>query len=238
MANAYPIKTAWERLKRWSAENLPQHGGTDAPPVTDEQLQEFEATIGAKLPKDIRESYQIYNGQCSGPGIIFGLAVEPLRDCLNHWKTWVEGYESALQDSTAEDLAWRCFSFPADFVRQQYFDRAWIPLTYDSSGNHIGVDLNPGPKGTRGQVIKFGRDDEFHTVLALSWGQFLADIADELEAGNYRLDTTDPDYPEFDLDDPHRKHFHSVGIYWSRGKLGLRRLSATDQRPWDKWHGK
>lgn len=105
-------------------------------------------------------------------------------------------------------------------------------------GNHIGVDLNPGPAGTRGQVIVFGPDDEFHSVLALGWGQFLTDLAGELEAGNYRLDLTDPDYPEFTPDDPHRPHFHSVGGYWSRGKLGLRTLTRADEKVWKKRHGK
>ncbi len=81
----------------------------------------------------------------------------------------------------------------------------------------------------------FGRDDEFHTVLALSWGQFLTDLADELEAGNFRLDTSDPEYPEFSVDDPFRQHFHSVGMYWSRGKLSLRRLSSTNEKLWKKW---
>lgn len=187
-ANTYPVKSAWKRLKRWSMANLPQYGD-DSPPANDEQFREFEAAIGATLPKDMRDSYRVYDGQFAGSGIIYG-----------------------------------------GFV---------IPLSADSSGNHIAIDLNPEPKGTRGQVIVFGRDDEFHPVLALSWGQFLTDLADELEAGNCRLDTSgDPEFPEFKPDDPYKKHFHSVGMYWSRGKLGLRRLSAADQRRWDKRHGK
>lgn len=236
-SGSYPIKTAWKRLKRWCKANTPDAGG-DCPPATAAEIEAFEAAIGQKLPKDVRESYRVYNGQCAGPGIVFGLVVEPLRDCLVHWKTWAEGYQMNIDDGSAADMDAGCTSFPAGYVRQHYFNRGWIPLTYDSGGNHIGVDLNPGPKGTRGQVIKFGRDDEFHTVYALSWGQFLTDIADELESGNFLLDTSDPERPELDLGDPHRKHFHSVGIYWSRGKLGLRKLASADTKPWNKWHGK
>lgn len=237
VAGTYPIRTAWRRLKRWSAANLPQNG-EDRPPASEEQLREFEAAIRAKLPKDVRESYKVYDGQCAGRGIIYGLAVVPLRESLGHWRDWVDGYGESLKDGSAADLDSGCSSFPNGYVRPVYFDKGWVPLTYDSGGNHIGVDLNPGPKGTHGQVIVFGRDDEFHRVLALSWGQFLTDLADELEAGNYGLDMTDQDYPEFHPDDPHTKHFHGIGIYWSRGKLGLRRLSSADQLRWDKWHGK
>lgn len=236
-ASTYSVKAAWKRLKRWSVANLPQHGG-DSPPASEKDLREFEDAIGAKLPKDLRESYRTYDGQCAGTGIIYGLAVVPLRESVEHWRQWVEGYGENLKDGSASDLDAKCSSFPDGYVRPVYFDNGWVPLTYDSSGNHIGIDLNPGPKGTRGQVIIFGRDDEFHSVLASSWGQFLTDLADELEAGNYRLDLTDPDYPEFSPDDPHRDHFHSIGIFWSRGKLGLRRLSTADQKQWNKWHGK
>jgi cell wall assembly regulator SMI1 len=234
---SYPVKTAWKRLKRWSAAHLPPMGG-DAPPASVEEIQRFESAIGAKLPKDVRDSYRVYNGQCAGSGIVYGLAVDPLRDVLGNWHSWVDGYEQNAEDGSAASMDETCSSFPDGFVRPVYFDRGWIPLTYDSGGNHIGVDLNPGPKGTRGQVIVFGRDDEFHTVLALSWGQFLTDLADELEAGNFRLDLTDPDYPNLEPDDPHRKHFHSIGIYWSRGKLGMRALSAANKKLWKKWGAK
>lgn len=234
----YPVKGAWRRLKRWSAAHLPRADEADPPPATEAQLRAFEAAVGPRLPAAVRDSYRVYDGQCAGPGIVYGLAVQPLADCLRQWQTWVKGYGSNLKDGSAAGLDARCTCFPADFVKPVYFDRGWVPLTYDSGGNHIGVDLNPGPAGTPGQVIVFGRDDEFHTVLALSWGQFLTDLADELEAGNYRLGLADQDYPEFNPDDPHTQHFHSIGIHWSRGKLGRRRLAGPDAKAWRKWRGR
>jgi cell wall assembly regulator SMI1 len=237
-AGTYPVKAAWKRLKKWSVSKLPETDESDSPPASAKELQDFETAIGADLPKDVRDSYRVYNGQCAGLGIVYGLEVVSLRESLSHWKTWVKGYEKCLKDNTASSLDEDCSSFPDGFVRPVYFDPGWVPLTYDSGGNHIGVDLNPGPKGTRGQVIVFGRDDEFHTVLALSWGQFLTDLADELESGNYQLDVTDPEYPDLKPDDPHTKHFHSIGIYWSRGKLGLRKLTTANEKLWKKWGGK
>jgi cell wall assembly regulator SMI1 len=237
-AGPYPVKGAWKRLKLWSRANLPRTEGDDPASASADQLQQFEAAIGVKLPKDVRESYRVYNGQCAGPGIVYGLAVQPLSDCLQQWQSWVKGYGMSQRDGSATDFDSACSSFPVGFVRPVYFDPGWIPLTYDSGGNHVGVDLNPGPQGRRGQVIVFGRDDMFHPVLALSWGQFLTDLADELEAANFRIELTDPDYPEFNLDDPHRHHFHSIGGYWSRGKLGLRTLAGADEKVWKKKHGK
>lgn len=228
----FSVKAAWKRLAKWSVAHLPQSGRPGNPPATDKQIEDFEAAVGVKLPADVRQSYRLYNGQCPGPGIIYGLAVEPLRDCLNHWRQWVKGWEQVEKDGSDRSTNESCQSFPDGFVRPVYFDRKWIPLTYDGSGNHIAVDLIPGPKGVRGQVIKFGPDDHDHTVLALSWGQLLTDIAVELEAGNFRIDLEDEDYPDLKPDDPYRQHFHSVGMEWLRAKLGVKRLSAANQRIW------
>ena len=72
-------------------------------------------------------------------------------------------------------------SFPEGAIQLDYINRGWIPLSRDGGGNHIGVDLSPGPKGTKGQVINFGRDEREKCVLAASWGEFLSDFADFLE---------------------------------------------------------
>jgi cell wall assembly regulator SMI1 len=232
------VKDAWTRLKKWASLNLPKTIEHLNRPAAAAQIQEFENAIGARLPNEVREHFRVHNGQNEGPGIVFGLPFLSLQDSLSNWKGWIDGYDSCIQDGSAAASDQLCSSFPSEFVRQAYFNKGWIPITYDSSGNHVGIDLDPGPKGTTGQVIIFGRDDEFHPVLARNWAQFLTDLADELERGNFRIDNADPNYPAFNLGDPYKTHFHSVGMHWSRGKLGLRRLSKTDQAKWKKWHGK
>lgn len=41
----------------------------------------------------------------------------------------------------------------------------WIPFAADDAGNHLAVDLVPGPAGRAGQVIEFGRDLDRGPVL-------------------------------------------------------------------------
>ena len=65
---------------------------------------------------------------------------------------------------------------------------AGFPLHWDGNRNYLGIDLDPGPNGVVGQVINFGGDERRKYVLATSWGRFLEDFADELEAGNFVLD--------------------------------------------------
>lgn len=82
-------------------------------------------------------------------------------------------------------------SRPPDTIQKVYAHPAWIPLAKDFSGNNIAVDLCPGPRGTWGQVILFGRDCETKYVVARSWASFLAAVADDFEGGEARFDGDD-----------------------------------------------
>ena len=68
-----------------------------------------------------------------------------------------------------------------------YASPGWIPFASDSGGNCLGIDLDPGPTGTRGQVINFGRDEDEKFVLAPSMNEFLEWFADQLESGNFLI---------------------------------------------------
>lgn len=76
-------------------------------------------------------------------------------------------------------------SCPPGAVQLVYSHPSWIPLITDNAGNHIGVDLAPGPKGVWGQVILFGREFDTKFVLAPHWGDFLLNFVKDLEMGNF-----------------------------------------------------
>lgn len=73
-------------------------------------------------------------------------------------------------------------SCPEDAIRLKYFHLKWIPLFSDYGGNYIGVDLDPGPMGKRGQVIVFGRDEEALFVVADSFDVFLDLLIEQIES--------------------------------------------------------
>jgi hypothetical protein len=68
-------------------------------------------------------------------------------------------------------------------VQKAYAHPAWIPVARDWGGNHIAIDLAPGPAGKWGQVIIFGRDYDCKYVIARSWAAFLAVFAEDLCSG-------------------------------------------------------
>ncbi|KAH6686301.1 glucan synthesis regulatory protein [Plectosphaerella plurivora] len=87
-----------------------------------------------------------------------------------------------------QDLISRQDCVPPNSVQRAYAHPAWIPLVRDWGGNNLAVDLAPGPSGTWGQVILFGRDYDTKYVVAKSWSHLLATVADDLGSGKWFVD--------------------------------------------------
>ena len=87
-----------------------------------------------------------------------------------------------------QDLLARQDSQPPNTVQKAYAHPAWIPLARDWGGNYLAADLAPGPAGTWGQIIIFGRDYDCKFVVARSWGALLASIADDFGSNNAHID--------------------------------------------------
>ncbi|KAE8450092.1 hypothetical protein EG329_006873 [Mollisiaceae sp. DMI_Dod_QoI] len=87
-----------------------------------------------------------------------------------------------------QELLSRQDSQPPNAIQKVYAHPAWIPLVRDWGGNNLAVDLAPGPAGKWGQVILFGRDYDCKYVIARSWSDFLAKVADDLNSGKWFVD--------------------------------------------------
>jgi len=87
-----------------------------------------------------------------------------------------------------QDLLARQDSQPPNAVQKAYAHPAWIPLARDWGGNYLATDLAPGPNGTWGQIIIFGRDYDCKYVVARSWGALLAMVADDFASKDVHMD--------------------------------------------------
>jgi cell wall assembly regulator SMI1 len=87
-----------------------------------------------------------------------------------------------------QDLLAKQDSQPANAIQKAYAHPAWIPLARDWGGNYLATDLAPGPNGTWGQIIIFGRDYDCKYVVARSWGALLAMVADDMGSENVHID--------------------------------------------------
>lgn len=52
-----------------------------------------------------------------------------------------------------------------DFLRMAYFHKGWIPIIEDYCKNGAAIDLCPAEQGKTGQIINYGRDEDYRYVL-------------------------------------------------------------------------
>jgi cell wall assembly regulator SMI1 len=172
------MRAIWSRLERWAAEHI--DGTLDLRPGCREgDLDALEAELGCHLPVDFRSFYLIHDGQESGAdfGLIYGLPVLPIDQVTANWRMWSE-----IADSWTDHEHERCLS--GERIQPLYANRGWVPFTHDWGGNHLGVDLAPGPTGLVGQVINFGRDEQDKYVLADNFTAMWGWLLEQYEAGN------------------------------------------------------
>ena len=142
MSKAPPIAESFARILRWADAHLPLLRESLRPPADDRELGALEALIGQTLPPDVRDLYSLADGQIPFqfgrtphyPGFFVSLPFNPLQVVTRHWQF---AREMEADGSDADEFL---SSFPPEAVKTQDYNRAWIPLSDDASGNHIAVD--------------------------------------------------------------------------------------------------
>lgn len=170
---AVSARSAWTRLENWCRQYHPRLLEVLNPGATPEEIAAVEEAIGQRLPVDVRESFAIHNG---GDRFVFGQDLRSTTELISEWQLW-----RGLEDMN-EEIRYCMSSFPALAIQLDYSNPGWVPLA-NTNSDYLGVDLAPGPAGSVGQVINFGRDEENKFVLASGWAEFLADYATFLESG-------------------------------------------------------
>jgi internalin A len=143
------------------------------------QLASAEAVLGRSLPPQWRHIYACHDGETGSQGVLSGLTWLPLAEMVKQWRAWMEllpEYEDEGEH----------YSVPPGFIQECYIQAGWIPFAHDHSGNHLGIDLAPGPKGQSGQIINFGRDQEIKHVVAPSVEAFWSLLLQDRQAGRCR----------------------------------------------------
>lgn len=215
------VLLAWRHIDSWTTEHNPDLNATLGDPCTHNDITHAEEDLAIAFPAAVRVSLRIHDGQedlesmTGVSGLIYGLQLMTLDQVVEMTEKWrsvaknlsrMPQPDATMSPSTtnsAEEAKRRQFklphipeqkSLPPNAIQPVYAHPAWIPLLTDNAGNHVGVDLAPGPEGEYAQVIIFGRDFDTKYVVAKNWGDFLLDFANDLEAGNWYLIDDNDDY--------------------------------------------
>ena len=177
---------AWARIEAVLRARVPALHAALAPPAAPARLGALADRVGRALPDGVRDLYAHHDGQRTPtPGLFFGLQFLSVQQVGDEWERWTR----LLREDPAliRDIA--VTAIPDGAVKPVYASESWLPFASDGAGNHLAIDLAPGPEGTPGQFINFGADESVRTVLASSPAAFLHWVADAAEAGTVVADS-------------------------------------------------
>jgi cell wall assembly regulator SMI1 len=144
--------------------------------VSDSEVQVLEKTTGTILPADFINFYKIHNGQSrESAGLMYGEELLSVERMLEEWTIW----KDLLDSNTFENN----FSSPDSGVKNNWWNPLWIPITYDGSGNHYCLDLDPSEQGHYGQIIRMWHDDDVRSLVATSFDDWVYEYTNKLLSG-------------------------------------------------------
>jgi cell wall assembly regulator SMI1 len=180
------ISEIWNRIETWLQANAPSVLEVLQPGASDIQINELEELIGAQLPEDVRSSYQIHNGQMVDTWEFIGGQREflSLEGIKREWKFWKHLFDGeAFQEDNGQDQG----SNPDPEICNVFWHPKWIPFVCDEEHSSECLDLNPSEEGRVGQIITMSYYTLDRKTVAASFGEWLGQYADSLEAGKFIL---------------------------------------------------
>lgn len=102
----------------------------------------------------------------------------------------VSGFRRSKETLAAKKRFPKQYSVPPHAILPIYAHSMWIPILTDGAGNCVAVDLSSADEATCGQVILFGRDFDIKFKVADNFGDFLLIFANDLEMGNWDLQSS------------------------------------------------
>jgi len=148
------------------------------PGATKADFAVLETAIDKRLPLAFKNFYKIHNGQREGSnGLVDAEELLSTGRMLGEWRTWKELLdEDIFDDGRAE---------PDPGVKKVWFNRYWIPVTYDGAGNHYCMDLDPAPGGRVSQIIRMDHEIGRRELVAPTFKAWVKNYVKKLQTGEY-----------------------------------------------------
>ena len=150
--------------------------------ASEAEFEQLEQLIQAKLPEDFKVLYRVFNGQAYEEGYVFdGEEWLSLERMAEEWEVW----KGLLDDGEFDDDEEEADEDADPEVKTVWWSPLWIPFTYDGSGNHLCLDLDPTSEGTYGQVIRMWHDDPQRPLEGKTFADWLETYIRGMEEGLY-----------------------------------------------------
>lgn len=167
------ITKLWNQASTWLATHQAELLQSFCPGASDEELQKLADTLGTKLPKDFVEFYKIHNGQDTG--LVFGSAfldpdsegLSPISKILSVHALYSQ-LEANAPQVDAEQVP--------QAVQALFWNKKWLPIIEDGFGNSYFIDLDPSPKGKKGQIVLRMHEGPSYELIAKSFRAWMKEF--------------------------------------------------------------
>jgi len=172
------IPLIWTRFENWISKNASHLTSSLNDPATEDQISKLEKTIQEKLPKEYIEFLKLHNGQNrESEGLISTEELLSIERVIEEWVVWKALLEKGDFDGSQ--------SSPDKGIKSDWWNPKWIPITYDGSGNHFCIDIDPDNGGKKGQIIRMWHDSAEREFIANSFNEWFNNYVTDLEKGKY-----------------------------------------------------
>jgi cell wall assembly regulator SMI1 len=163
-------------------------------------ISKAETKLNIEFPEELKEYLMIFNGESGeSHGIIGNWMLLELKYILKEWQRLTKSFgdlRTSLNDKS---------NLSSSYVKQMWWNNKWIPIVSSGSGHYICADIDPGKKGSKGQIILFLHDEQERYLIANSLKEWFSTVTGHLEKGIYRIITDKDGY----------KHFNSEAFMWT-----------------------
>ncbi|WP_158645720.1 SMI1/KNR4 family protein [Stackebrandtia albiflava] len=165
---------------------------------TEREIVAAETELGFRLPEEVRALYRVVECDPEEYGLLGAQRLLPLTAVVEWYHEGGPGV-AVGEDGMFPTCAVVFEASPAGHVRRLSRSDWWVTITSDPGCNYGAIDLDPGPRGRRGQLFEFGRD--FHGpvgYIAESVTVVLRQVVEALRTGAYEDPDSEDPYLEFD----------------------------------------
>lgn len=172
------MKQDFEKFKRWLADNYPEGLDDLNPPATDNEVETLKNGLGFEIPEDLILLLKIHNGQKGDAGGLFD-EQEFLSSyrILDEWKVWSDLLDGGEFEGYSSE--------PESGIKNSWWNKKWIPITYNGAGDHYCLDVDPSESGTEGQVMTMWHDSADRELLSESLNSWFGSYVLQILSGDY-----------------------------------------------------
>lgn len=156
-------------------------------PATDAEIVLLEKMIQDKLPPEFVEFLQLQTFEIRFDGMYSNAGISKIIDNLASMNKLLNA--GAFDDGRVEECD-EYGNFDGSYIKKAWWNPKWVPFIFDSCANMKCIDLDPGKRGVKGQIMKMEIQDS-QGPFADKYENFtdwLQSQSDLLEEERYRLE--------------------------------------------------